>query len=116
MPDERVRVNIRLTIAGGQNESRDAIAGAVWALRTHSDQLALVRAGEVTLLPDFEEYCRWIAPIGMSPRRISERHTFGGTTFEPDERVFLMFGSANRDDDHFVDAAVSTSPATPRPP
>jgi cytochrome P450 len=103
MPEERARANIRLTISGGQNEPRDAIAGAVWALLTNPDQLALAQSGEVTWLQVFEEYCRWIAPIGMSPRRVAQRHTFGGVTFEPDERVFLMFGSANRDEEHFDD-------------
>jgi cytochrome P450 len=103
MPDERVRANIRLTISGGQNEPRDAIAGAVWSLLTHPDQLALVQRGEVPWGQVFEEYCRWIAPIGMSPRRIAAEHTFAGVTFEPEERAFLMFGSANRDEDHFDD-------------
>ncbi|MDH3296338.1 MAG: cytochrome P450, partial [Acidimicrobiia bacterium] len=32
MPLDQVRANIKLTISGGQNEPRDAIAGAVWAL------------------------------------------------------------------------------------
>ena len=54
----------------------------------------------------FEEYCRWIAPIGMSPRRIAQDHHYRSHTglevdFEADERVFLMFGSANHDEDHF---------------
>ncbi|MEM9563102.1 MAG: cytochrome P450 [Actinomycetota bacterium] len=101
MPIDNVGANIRLTISGGQNEPRDAIAGAVWALLTHPEQLALVRAGEATWLQAFEEYCRWISPIGMSPRRIAAEHTFGGVTFEPEERVFLMFGSANRDEATF---------------
>jgi cytochrome P450 len=103
MLGERVRANIRLTISGGQNEPRDAIAGAVWALLTHPEQLALVQSGEVGWVQVFEEFCRWIAPIGMSPRRIAAEHAFAGVTFEPDERVFLMFGSANRDEDHFDD-------------
>ena len=101
MPEENVRANIKLTISGGQNEPRDAIAGAVWALLTHPDQLALVRDGAVPWLNAFEEYCRWISPIGMSPRRIAAEHTFGGIRFEPEERVFLMFGSANHDEAHF---------------
>lgn len=99
---DKVRANIRLTISGGQNEPRDAIAGAVWALLTHPDQLQLVRRGEVSWLQVFEEYCRWVSPIGMSPRRVAKPHTFGGVTFEPEERVFFMFGAANRDEDHFA--------------
>ena len=34
MPMGNVRANIKLTISGGQNEPRDAIAGAIWALLT----------------------------------------------------------------------------------
>ena len=46
----------------------------------------------------FEEYARWIAPIGMSPRRVAKPWSFGGVDFEPEDRVFFMFGSANRDE------------------
>ncbi|MED5551461.1 MAG: cytochrome P450 [Actinomycetota bacterium] len=101
MPEEMVRANIKLTISGGQNEPRDAIAGAIWALLTHPDQLDLALSGEVSWLQVFEEYCRWIAPIGMSPRRVAVQHTYGGVVFEPEERVFFMFGSGNRDEQYF---------------
>src|SRR5947209_20008373 len=50
MPEENVRHNIKLTISGGQNEPRKAIAGCIWALLTHSAQLALVCDGKVTWL------------------------------------------------------------------
>lgn len=103
MPLENVRANIKLTISGGQNEPRDAIAGAVWALLTHPDQLALVRAGNTPWQQAFEEYCRWVAPIQMSPRRVAAEFEYGGVRFEPGERVFLMFGSANRDERWFDD-------------
>lgn len=104
MPMESVRANIKLAISGGQNEPRDAIAGTVWALLTHPDQLALLREGRVPWLQAFEEYARWIAPIGMSPRRIAKAWTLRDIVFEPEERVFLMFGSANRDETHFENA------------
>lgn len=103
MPLDNVRANIKLTISGGQNEPRDAISGATWALLTQPDQLDLVRSGQVSWLQVFEEYCRWISPIGMSPRRIASGHEFGGVRFEEGDRVFLMFGSANRDEAHFAD-------------
>ena len=102
MPMQSVRANIKLAISGGQNEPRDAIAGTVWALLTHPDQLALLRSGKIPWLQAFEEYARWISPIGMSPRRIAKSWTIRDVTFEPDERVFLMFGSANRDEKHFA--------------
>ena len=76
----------------------------IWALLTHPDQFALVRDGKVSWLQVFEEFARWISPIGMSPRRIAKAATVNGVDFAPDDRVFLMFGSANRDEAHFADA------------
>jgi len=102
-PLESVRANIKLAISGGQNEPRDAIAGTVWALLTHPDQLALVTTGNAKWLDAFEEYARWIAPIGMSPRRVAKPWSFGGVDFVPEDRVFFMFGSANRDEACFRD-------------
>ena len=104
MPEENVRHNIKLTISGGQNEPRKAIAGCIWALLTHPDQFARVREGKVSWLQVFEEFARWISPIGMSPRRIAKAATVNGVVFAPDDRVFLMFGSANRDEAHFANA------------
>jgi cytochrome P450 len=95
---DSIRANIKLAISGGQNEPRDAISGTIWALLTHPAQLQLVRDGKAKWIDVFEEYTRWIAPIGMSPRRVAKPCSYGGVDFEPEDRVFFMFGSANRDE------------------
>lgn len=101
MPMASVRANVKLAISGGQNEPRDAIAGAAWALLTHPGELARVRSGAVVWLAAFEEYARWISPIGMSPRRVARPFQWDGVDFEPEARVFFMFGAANRDPEAF---------------
>ena len=101
LPMESIRANIKLAISGGQNEPRDAIAGAAWALLTHPDQLEMVRSGQVTWQQVFEEYARWIAPIGMSPREVARDHVLGDVTLHRGDRVFLMFGIGNRDPEVF---------------
>lgn len=98
---DTTRANIKLAISGGQNEPRDAIAGTAFALITHPDQMALIDAGTATWLQAFEEYARWISPIGMSPRRVGKADSVCGVNFEVNDRVFFMFGAANRDEDHF---------------
>ncbi|MEM7259953.1 MAG: cytochrome P450, partial [Pseudomonadota bacterium] len=103
-PMDSVRANIKLAISGGQNEPRDAIAGAVWALLTHPDQLAQAVEGNTKWRQVFEEYARWISPIGMSPRRVAQLFDWQGLTLQPESRVFLMFGSANRDEQIFDNA------------
>ena len=100
---DSVRANIKLAISGGQNEPRDSIAGAVWALLAHPEQKKLALQGKVSWLQVFEEYARWMSPIGMSPRRIAKRFEIGDIVLEPDDRVFLMFGAGNRDEAHFDD-------------
>ncbi len=101
LPDESIRANVKLAISGGQNEPRDAIAGAAWALLQHPDQLDAVMSGAATWRAVFEEYARWISPIGMSPRRIDQVFEYKGVRFEPEERTFFMYGSANRDEAEF---------------
>lgn len=103
LPEASVRANVKLSISGGQNEPRDAIAGAAWALLAHPDQLQRVLAGEVTWRRVFDEYVRWMSPIAMSPRRVAQRYIVDGVTLEPEDRVFFMFGSANRDEAIFAE-------------
>ncbi|MBM1631897.1 cytochrome P450 [Sulfitobacter mediterraneus] len=104
MPLPSIAANIKVIIGGGQNEPRDAIAGLLWALLAHPDQRALITSGDATLSDAFSEYARLVAPIQMAPRMVARRDTVAGVTFEPGDRVFLMFGSACRDEDHFANA------------
>jgi cytochrome P450 len=118
LAEASLRANVRLVISGGQNEPRDAIAGAAWALLTHPGQLARIVAGTAGWDAAFDEYCRWIAPIGMSPRQVARPDMVGGVRFETGDRVFLMFGSANRDEAAFdrpelFDIGRDTGPAIP---
>ncbi|MGJ8615590.1 MAG: cytochrome P450, partial [Sulfitobacter sp.] len=64
------------------------------------------------------EYTRLIAPIQMAPRMVARRDRVRDVAFEVGDRVFLMFGSACRDEDHFenadqFDLSRNTSPAIP---
>ncbi len=101
MADAQVRANIKLTISGGQNEPRKAIAGCIWALLTHDTQRTDVLAGRIRWQQVLDEFLRWMSPIGMSPRRITRPVEIGGITLEPETRVFLMFAAANHDETWF---------------
>ena len=105
-PDEEIRANVKLVISGGQNEPRDAIAGAVWALLENPDQLALLMEGSLGWDRAFDEYVRWMAPIGMSPRRIARDAVIDGIEFPEGRRAFFMFSAANRDPLHFDKADI----------
>ncbi len=101
LPEGSIRANIKLVISGGQNEPRDVIAGTVWALLSHPEQLRRVASGQSSYADAFGEYVRWNSPIGMSPRIVAQADEIGGVRFAPGDRVFLMFSSAGRDETYF---------------
>ena len=96
---EQISANIKLAISGGQNEPRDAIAGCIWAVLNFGLKEQLLEKGNWEQL--FNEYCRWMSPIGMSPREIAKDFVYKSVTFKKGDRVFLMFSSANRDEKVF---------------
>ncbi|MBF9060851.1 cytochrome P450 [Rhodobacterales bacterium HKCCSP123] len=95
---DRLSANVKLIISGGQNEPRDAIAGAAWAVLTHPEVREATARGTLGWDAVFAEYARWMSPIGMSPREVARKGLVAGHDVTPGERVFLMFGSANRDE------------------
>lgn len=98
MPRDSIRANVKVIIGGGQNEPRDAIAGLAWALLEYPEQHALIREGKATYLDAFAEYTRLVAPIQMAPRMVAKDDIVEGVEFHKGDRVFLMFGSACRDE------------------
>ncbi len=99
---EQISANIKLAISGGQNEPRDAIAGCIWAVLNFGLKEQLLENGNWEQL--FNEYCRWMSPIGMSPREIARDFLYKNVAFKKGNRVFLMFSSANRDERVFTNS------------
>ena len=99
---DQISANVKLAISGGQNEPRDAIAGCIWAILNFELKERLLEKKNWDQL--FNEYCRWMSPIGMSPREIAKDYSYKNIAFRKGDRVFLMFSSANRDEKVFPDA------------
>jgi len=100
-PLDSIRANIKLAISGGQNEPRDAIAGTAWAVLNHPAAIETVSDPDKIWRKAFEEFARWISPIGMSPRRIAKDFHWNGINLEGGQRAFFMYGSGNRDEKVF---------------
>ena len=102
MPLEALRANLKMTIGGGLNEPRDAIATTTWALLSHPDQLAAVRESD-RWSDAFEESIRWVAPISMYPREATQDTELAGMAVPRGARLGVVVGAANRDPAVFVD-------------
>jgi len=69
---------------------------------THPEQIALLRDGNAKWIDVSEEYARWIAPIGMSPRRVAKPWSYRGAISS--RRIAgSHVRSANRDEACFAD-------------
>jgi cytochrome P450 len=102
MPLDALRANLKMTIGGGLNEPRDAIATTSWALLSHQDQLAGVLAGD-RWSDAFEESIRWVAPISMYPRQATRDTALEGMFVPRGARLGVVVGAANRDPEAFAD-------------
>ncbi|MCW1932288.1 cytochrome P450 [Pararhodobacter zhoushanensis] len=100
-PVERTRANIKVAIGGGLNEPRDAIGTLVLGLLGNPDQLAAVRADPKLNRRAFEESVRWVAPIGLYPRRVARDVVLSETLLPAGTPIGLSAGSACRDEAKF---------------
>lgn len=98
---EQIRANVKVIVGGGLNEPRDAACTLIYGLLSNPDQHRQMLAGEIAWRQAFEEAVRWIAPIGLYPRRVAKPAVLSGIQLEPGIAIGLSAGSACRDEAHF---------------
>jgi cytochrome P450 len=98
----QIRSNIKIAIGGGLNEPRDALLTILFGLLTNPDQLEAVSHG--ALWGDaFDEGVRWVAPIQVSSRLVTEDIEIRGIPVPKGETVMTIQASANHDEDIWRD-------------
>jgi cytochrome P450 len=100
---EEVQANLKVMIVGGLQATTDLIALSLWAILSHPDQLAEVRADPRLIDPAVEEAARWHSPVGTSTRQTTESTELGGVTLEQGALVAAVLASANRDPRNWTD-------------
>jgi len=102
IPESQIHANIKIAIGGGINEPRDALNTILYGLLTNKDQLAEVKQNN-DWSKAFEEGIRWVAPIQVSSRLVTEDTEIRGYTIPKGDTVMTIQASANRDEDIFED-------------
>jgi cholest-4-en-3-one 26-monooxygenase len=110
-------VNFLLLLAIGGNETtRNCIAGGFLALHEHPAALEALRAGgDATLETAVEEMLRFTSPIIAFRRTATEATTIRGQAIEEGDKVVLYYASANRDEDVFEAPDVFDVRRSPNP-
>ncbi len=94
-----------LLLVAGNDTTTNLIGNGAFLLATHPDQRAQLRATPDLLDGAIEEMLRYESPAQALPRKILRPVRVHGIDLEPDERVMLIWGSANRDEHEFTDPA-----------
>jgi cytochrome P450 family 142 subfamily A polypeptide 1 len=92
-----------LILIGGDETSRHVMSGGVWQLLHDREQWERLQADRSLLPTAVEEMLRWVSPIKNMSRTVTHDLDFGGKQMKQGEKVLLLYPSANRDEDVFVD-------------
>lgn len=102
MTDAEIVSECLLLVDGGAETTRTVIANTMWELCRHPEQRAkLIDSPDLLDGPAVEEFIRFTTPILNMARAVREDHELYGHELKVGERVLLMYGSANRDEDIF---------------
>ncbi|MFE7903014.1 cytochrome P450 [Streptomyces sp. NPDC057424] len=110
-----IQNNVKVIIGGGVNEPRDVFGVGAWALLRRPPALEKVLKDPASWKRVFEETARWISPIGMYPRQLTQDYEIAGVTLPAGSRVALVIASGNRDESVF-DRADDFDPDRPHRP
>ncbi len=91
-------------VVAGNDTTTNLIANGAVLLAEHPDQRRLL-AHDPSLVPDaIEEMLRYEAPAQALPRRLTREVVLHGQSLPEGAQLFLLWGSANRDEREFEDA------------
>ncbi|MCX8563085.1 cytochrome P450 [Mycolicibacterium mucogenicum] len=101
MSDDEIVMETLLILIGGDETTRHTLSGGTEQLMRNRDQWDRL-AADPSLMPGaVEEMLRWTSPIKNMCRTLTADTVFYGTELKKDEKVMLMFESANFDGDQF---------------
>ena len=86
-----------LLLAAGHGTTVNLITGGALALLEHPDQMAILRADPSTVRSAVEEMLRYVSPVQLTGRYMSEDMELGDTVLSAGDFAILLLASANRD-------------------
>lgn len=103
MDDVEIVMETLLILIGGDETTRHTLSGGTEQLLRHRDQWEALVADPDRLPGAIEEMLRWTSPVKNMCRTLTADTEFHGTELRKDEKIMLMFESANFDESVFGD-------------
>ena len=102
-------------ITAGNDTTVTMMAGGLWALLDHPDQLTLLRNDPALIPSAIEEILRWFNPLHYFRRTATEDVDLNGAHIRKGDKVAMYYTSANRDEAVFVDSQRFDITRSPNP-
>jgi cytochrome P450 len=103
LTDEEIRNNAGIIFFGGISTVEALILNAVYALCTHPEVFARLRADPSLTPAVIEETVRWLSPVQSATRHAVNDVVVAGVQIAAGDTVNCMLGAANHDPDLFPD-------------
>ena len=105
LSEEEAGMLVRSLLSAGVDTTVTGIGNALWCLAAHPQQFARLRADPGLARQAFEEVLRYTTPVHSFCRTSMADTDVGGVAIPRDAKVLCVLGSANRDEQHWPDAA-----------
>ena len=92
-----------LVLIGGDETTRHVITGGIYQLLAKHDLWDRLVADRGLLPTTVEEMLRWVSPIKNMARTATRDVELDGKDIRAGQKLLLLYPSANRDEDVFVD-------------
>jgi cytochrome P450 len=92
-----------LLLVAGHETTVNLISGGALALLRHPDQLERFRTDPEVTRGAVEEMLRYVSPVQLTGRALTEPCEFGGVEFAAGDFAMLLLASGNHDPDQFDD-------------
>jgi cytochrome P450 len=102
-------------VTAGNDTTRTMLSSGLLALLQHPEQLAALRADRSLIPSALEEILRWANPLHYFRRTATADAVVRGQEIAAGDKLALMYTSANRDEDVFVDPHRFDIRRTPNP-
>jgi cytochrome P450 family 142 subfamily A polypeptide 1 len=92
---------LTLLVVAGNETTRNALTGGMLAFSLFPDQKEKLLANPELIDLAVDEIVRYVTPVLTFNRTVTETHEYKGKTLREGDKVLMLYGSANRDEDVF---------------
>jgi cholest-4-en-3-one 26-monooxygenase len=105
LADDEILAESLLILIGGDETTRHVITGGLYQLLANRAQWELLLGDRSQVPGAVEESLRWVSPIKNMARTATRDVELRSKQIQAGQKLLMLYPSANRDEDHFKDAA-----------